>query len=188
MTGQWPASCQDTGRRDTGFGKRRQCIRETRGFLRVEPAEAGNTTRRALCARIFRPILPGRMESCIPHRRAPSRTPAGHSGLRERPAGPIASWRRRGGKRPGGAPAGRGELALWRPVGYNDTSAVQGWRRTQVAKGEVCKTSMQRFESARRLHPRIPQAPATNPEPPPVPGPRPRAFLRLRRHGITVLV
>jgi hypothetical protein len=24
-------------------------------------------------------------------------------------------------------------------------------RRTQVAKGEVCKTSMQRFESARRL-------------------------------------
>jgi hypothetical protein len=25
-------------------------------------------------------------------------------------------------------------------------------RRTQVAKGEVCKTSMQRFESARRLH------------------------------------
>ena len=26
-------------------------------------------------------------------------------------------------------------------------------RRTQVAKGEVCKTSIQRFESARRLHP-----------------------------------
>ena len=26
-------------------------------------------------------------------------------------------------------------------------------RRTQVAKGEVCKTSMQRFESARRLQP-----------------------------------
>src|SRR5262245_26994068 len=25
-------------------------------------------------------------------------------------------------------------------------------RRTQVVKGEVCKTSMQRFESARRLH------------------------------------
>ena len=24
-------------------------------------------------------------------------------------------------------------------------------RRTQVVKGEVCKTSMQRFESARRL-------------------------------------
>jgi hypothetical protein len=24
-------------------------------------------------------------------------------------------------------------------------------RRTQVAKGEVCKTSMQRFKSARRL-------------------------------------
>ena len=26
-------------------------------------------------------------------------------------------------------------------------------RRTQVAKGEVCKTSIQRFESARRLQP-----------------------------------
>lgn len=26
-------------------------------------------------------------------------------------------------------------------------------RRTQVVKGEVCKTSMQRFESARRLQP-----------------------------------
>jgi hypothetical protein len=25
-------------------------------------------------------------------------------------------------------------------------------RRTQVVKGEVCKTSIQRFESARRLH------------------------------------
>ncbi len=25
-------------------------------------------------------------------------------------------------------------------------------RRTQVVKGEVCKTSMRRFESARRLH------------------------------------
>ncbi len=29
-------------------------------------------------------------------------------------------------------------------------------RRTQVAKGEVCKTSMQRFESARRLLPTLP--------------------------------
>src|SRR3990172_230122 len=27
------------------------------------------------------------------------------------------------------------------------------WRRTQVAKGEVCKTFMQRFKSARRLQP-----------------------------------
>ena len=26
------------------------------------------------------------------------------------------------------------------------------WRRTQVAKGEVCKTFMRRFESARRLY------------------------------------
>ena len=26
------------------------------------------------------------------------------------------------------------------------------WRRTQVAKGRVCKTLIQRFESARRLH------------------------------------
>ena len=25
------------------------------------------------------------------------------------------------------------------------------WRRTQVAKGEVCKTSIHRFESGRRL-------------------------------------
>src|SRR5512135_1528462 len=29
--------------------------------------------------------------------------------------------------------------------------AKQSRRRTQVVKGEVCKTSMQRFESARRL-------------------------------------
>ena len=28
-------------------------------------------------------------------------------------------------------------------------------RRTQVAKGEVCKTFIQRFESARRLHPSV---------------------------------
>jgi hypothetical protein len=28
---------------------------------------------------------------------------------------------------------------------------VEYGRRTQVVKGEVCKTSMQRFESARRL-------------------------------------
>ena len=28
---------------------------------------------------------------------------------------------------------------------------IDGGRRTQVVKGEVCKTSMQRFESARRL-------------------------------------
>ena len=27
------------------------------------------------------------------------------------------------------------------------------WRRTQVVKGEVCKTFIQRFESARRLQP-----------------------------------
>ncbi len=29
---------------------------------------------------------------------------------------------------------------------------IDSGRRTQVVKGEVCKTSMQRFESARRLH------------------------------------
>ena len=29
---------------------------------------------------------------------------------------------------------------------------IEERRRTQVVKGEVCKTSMQRFESARRLH------------------------------------
>ena len=34
-----------------------------------------------------------------------------------------------------------------------DTISFRLWRRTQVAKGEVCKTSMQRFESARRLQP-----------------------------------
>jgi len=28
---------------------------------------------------------------------------------------------------------------------------IKNGRRTQVVKGEVCKTSMQRFESARRL-------------------------------------
>ena len=28
---------------------------------------------------------------------------------------------------------------------------INSGRRTQVVKGEVCKTSMQRFESARRL-------------------------------------
>jgi uncharacterized protein YecE (DUF72 family) len=37
------------------------------------------------------------------------------------------------------------------------------WRRTQVAKGEVCKTSMQRFESARRLH-LHPQLPGVGPQ------------------------
>ena len=30
-------------------------------------------------------------------------------------------------------------------------SSLEKGRRTQVVKGEVCKTSMQRFESARRL-------------------------------------
>jgi hypothetical protein len=35
---------------------------------------------------------------------------------------------------------------------------IDSGRRTQVVKGEVCKTSMQRFESARRL-----QIPEKNP-------------------------
>lgn len=34
----------------------------------------------------------------------------------------------------------------------NTMSGASMRRRTQVAKGEVCKTSIQRFESARRLH------------------------------------
>ena len=34
-------------------------------------------------------------------------------------------------------------------VSYNGRNR---WRRTQVAKGEVCKTSIHRFESGRRLH------------------------------------
>ena len=36
----------------------------------------------------------------------------------------------------------------------NSTVTYNGryrWRRTQVAKGEVCKTSIHRFESGRRL-------------------------------------
>ena len=33
-------------------------------------------------------------------------------------------------------------------VSYNGRKR---WRRTQVAKGEVCKTSIHRFESGRRL-------------------------------------
>ena len=36
-------------------------------------------------------------------------------------------------------------------------------RRTQVVKGEVCKTSIQRFESARRLHVSAPHAAANGP-------------------------
>ena len=32
-------------------------------------------------------------------------------------------------------------------------------RRTQVAKGAVCKTAIQRFEPARRLHSVIPDSP-----------------------------
>jgi hypothetical protein len=35
---------------------------------------------------------------------------------------------------------------------YNDNPCCLR-RRTQVAKGEVCKTFTQRFESARRLQP-----------------------------------
>jgi hypothetical protein len=35
---------------------------------------------------------------------------------------------------------------------YNSVPLARLGRRTQVAKGEVCKTSMQRFKSARRLH------------------------------------
>ena len=29
---------------------------------------------------------------------------------------------------------------------------MRAWRRTQVVKGAVCKTAMQRFDPARRLH------------------------------------
>lgn len=38
-------------------------------------------------------------------------------------------------------------------------------RRTQVVKGEVCKTSMQRFESARRLHFPVDITTVSNPRP-----------------------
>jgi len=49
-------------------------------------------------------------------------------------------------------------------------------RRTQVVKGEVCKTSMQRFESARRLSflaDRLPQSTGS------VGGPNAELHLRL---------
>ena len=36
-------------------------------------------------------------------------------------------------------------------IGSPGASIDGRWRRTQVVKGEVCKTSIQRFESARRL-------------------------------------
>lgn len=69
--------------------------------------------------------------------------------------------------KPGFGPGGRGR-DRWdsepcgKPVPYrhlresaasNTMSGASKRRRTQVAKGEVCKTSIQRFESARRLHP-----------------------------------
>src|SRR6266480_1228618 len=38
-------------------------------------------------------------------------------------------------------------------IAKKDACLVEVRRRTQVAKGEVCKTFMQRFESARRLQP-----------------------------------
>lgn len=57
--------------------------------------------------------------------------------------------------------AGRDLGTVGKPVPYrhlresaasNTMSGASMRRRTQVAKGEVCKTSIQRFESARRLH------------------------------------
>jgi hypothetical protein len=45
------------------------------------------------------------------------------------------------------------EVALLEDIKYNKAPfCCSAGRRTQVAKGEVCKTSIQRFESARRLH------------------------------------
>jgi hypothetical protein len=38
------------------------------------------------------------------------------------------------------------------PLSHTIRVRILAGRRTQVAKGEVCKTSMQRFKSARRLH------------------------------------
>ena len=38
------------------------------------------------------------------------------------------------------------------PQTTNDERQTVVWRGTQVAKGEVCKTSIRRFDSAPRLH------------------------------------
>src|SRR5262249_24068232 len=38
-----------------------------------------------------------------------------------------------------------------RPIHTSGREPRHAWRRTQVVKGEVCKTSMLRFESTRRL-------------------------------------
>jgi hypothetical protein len=52
----------------------------------------------------------------------------------------------------GRALAGRQKKSrLRRWAASNTIEGLEEWRRTQVAKGEVCKTSMQRFKSARRL-------------------------------------
>ena len=78
--------------------------------------------------------------------------------------------------------AGRDLGTVGKPVPYrhlreraacNTMSGASMRRRTQVAKGEVCKTSIQRFESARRLHlaGRLPdQVPPTPALPRPSPG------------------
>src|SRR5439155_4459260 len=50
-----------------------------------------------------------------------------------------------------------GSNPVSRSITCTVSSVLTSGRRSQVAKAEVCKTSIQRFESARRLHthPRI---------------------------------
>src|SRR5262249_14443797 len=51
----------------------------------------------------------------------------------------------------GSNPVSRSSSRTGRGVQASSSLCCTG-RRSQVAKAEVCKTSMQRFESARRLH------------------------------------
>src|SRR5437667_8147291 len=49
-----------------------------------------------------------------------------------------------------------GSNPVSRSITCTVSSVLALGRRSQVAKAEVCKTSIQRFESARRLHPHHP--------------------------------
>src|SRR2546428_6103974 len=49
-----------------------------------------------------------------------------------------------------------GSNPVSRSITRTVSSVLTSGRRSQVAKAEVCKTSIQRFESARRLHPHHP--------------------------------
>lgn len=74
-----------------------------------------------------------------PARSEPAVGPPGHE---PRPVAIYGSW---------GKPVPYRHLR--ESAASNTMSGASMRRRTQVAKGEVCKTSIQRFESARRLHP-----------------------------------